>query len=116
MSLTTFKFSNQGPLNLITSCPILSHLITPCHTLSPMFDTKVISMRTLNLVHRLLKILSHLATYYHMLPHLITLYSPSLIEKQCEWHQMPSYLATSYSFIPNLITLYLPCLIENQCQ
>ena len=86
-----FKFSNQGPQNLITSCHILSRLTTPCHTLSHMSDTKVISMRTLNLVHRLLKVLSHLVTYYHMLPHLITLYSPSLIEKQCEWHLYIKY-------------------------
>ena len=62
------------------------HLRTPYHTLSPVSHRKVISMTTLNLVHRLLKIFSHLVTYYHMLPHLITLYSPSLIEKQCEWH------------------------------
>ena len=41
-------------------------------------------MTTLNLVPRLLKILSHLSTSYHVLSQLITLYPPSLIEKQCQ--------------------------------
>ena len=92
MSLTTLNLVTRVLIrDLITSCHILSRLITPCHTLSLMLDTKAISMRTLNLVHRLLKILSHLATYYHMLPHLITLYSQSLIEKQCEWHLYIKY-------------------------
>ena len=39
------------------------------------------SMTTLNLVPSLLKVLSHLATSYHMLLHFLTLYPPSLIEK-----------------------------------
>ena len=41
-------------------------------------------MTTLNLVAWLLKLLSHFATSYHILPHLITLYPPSLTEK---YHQ-----------------------------
>ena len=69
-----FKFSNGAPWNVFTSCHIILRLITLSHNLSLMFDTKVISMGTLNLVHRLLKILKHLATSHHMFSHLITLY------------------------------------------
>ena len=42
------------------------------------------SVTTLNLVPSLLKMLSHFATSYHALSHLITLYHTSLNEKQCQ--------------------------------
>ena len=38
------------------------------------------SMTTLDLVPRLLKMLSHIVTSYHVLSHLVMLYPPSLIE------------------------------------
>ena len=53
------------------------------HTLShlnPIFDRKLIPVATLNLVPRLLKMLSHLAISYDALSHLVILYPPSLIE------------------------------------
>ena len=44
---------------------LLSHLITPYHTLTPVFDRAVRSMTNLDLAPRLLKC-------YHILPHFIT--------------------------------------------
>ena len=60
---------------------MLSGPITPGHSLSPIFDLKVMSIITSNLEPRLLKILSHLAKPYHLLLHLNTLYVASLIEE-----------------------------------
>ena len=54
--------------------------MTPYHTLSSMFDRKLISVTTLNFVLNLLKKLSYLATSYHVLLLLITPYPPCLIE------------------------------------
>ena len=59
---------------------MLLRLITLYHALSFMFDRKLISVTTLNLVPNLLKKLSHLATSYHVLPHLFTPYPPCLRE------------------------------------
>ena len=50
---------------VMTSCHIIPRLITPYHTLSSMFDRKLTSGTTLNLVSNLLKKLSHLVTSYH---------------------------------------------------
>ena len=59
----------NGNLNLVPNLfKKLSHLlITSCHTLSPTFDRKLITVTLLNLVPRLLK-------SYHILPHFITPY------------------------------------------
>ena len=46
--------------------------MTLYHTLTPIFESKVMSMTILDLVSSLLKILSHLATSYHASLHLIT--------------------------------------------
>ena len=51
---------------------ILSRPTTPYNGLSPIFDRKVMSMKILNLVPSLLKVLSHLATSYLVSLHLIT--------------------------------------------
>ena len=59
---------------MITSCHILSRVITPHETLTAIFDTKVMSMKTLKLVRRLLKMLSHLVRFYDVLSHIVTSY------------------------------------------
>ena len=61
--------------------PILSRLIAPYYTLSSMFDRKLISGTTLNLLPRLLKKLSHPATSYNVLSRLITHYPPMFDRK-----------------------------------
>ena len=81
MSLSdNFKFSTQTPEIVITSSHIFSHLITSYHILSPILDRKLVSVTTLNLVPRLLGLLSHLPTSYHVLSHLITSYPLSFTE------------------------------------
>ena len=75
------KFSTQTPKNFITSSHSCFRLITPYRTLFPIFDRNLLSVTTLNLVPRLLKILAHLATSYHVLSNLITLSPSSLKEK-----------------------------------
>ena len=74
---------------MITSCHILSRVITPHETLTAIFDTKVMSMKTLKLVRRLLKMLSHLVRFYDVLSHIVT----------------------SYQALSHLVTLYPPSLI-----
>ena len=69
-----FTFSFQSPYKVITSYNSLPPLVTAYHILSPMYDGKIISETTLNLVSSLLKKLSPIATSYHVLSHLITLY------------------------------------------
>ena len=76
-----FKFSFQSPSNFITYCHILSRLLTPYHILTAFLDRKLKSRTTLNLVPRLLKMLSDIVTSYQVLSHLVKLYPPSLIEK-----------------------------------
>ena len=81
------------------------------------------SMTTLNLVPILLKMLSLLATSYHVLSHLITLYPPSPIFDRKVMSmttlnlvpmllKMLSHLATSYHALSHLITVYPPSFIE----
>ena len=65
----------------MTSYHILSRLIAPYHTLSPIFHRKVMSVTSLSLIPSLLKMLSHLAKSYHALSHLLTFYPPILTEK-----------------------------------
>ena len=69
LSLTKnyFKFSTQAPENVIRYCHILSGLMTTAHTLSPIFDRKIMSETTLNSGTRLLKMLLNLASSYHVL-------------------------------------------------
>ena len=74
---------------MITSCHILSRVITPHETLTAIFDTKVMSMKTLKLVRRLLKMVSHLVRFYDVLSHIVT----------------------SYQALSHLVTLYPPSLI-----
>ena len=70
-------------LKSYTSCHILPRLMTSYDTLSPMFDRKLFPLTTLSLVPKLLKELSHLATSYHVLSHLITPYPLCLIDNYC---------------------------------
>ena len=72
-----FKHSLQSPYKVITYCNFLSRLITPYHTLSLMFDEKIISATTFNIVSSPLEryhISPHLVTSYHILLHLISMF------------------------------------------
>ena len=77
-------------------------------------------MTTLNLVPRFLKMLSHLATSYHILLDLITLslifdrkvMSMTTLNLAARLLKMLPHLATSYHTLSDQITLYPPSLIE----
>ena len=80
-----------------------------------MFDRKKFPLATLNLIPRLLKKLSHLATSYHTLPPMFDkkiisvatlILVPRLLKKL-------SHLATSNHILSHLNTPYPPCLTEN---
>ena len=80
MSTITLNFASSLLKNLSHLATYDPHLVTTYQTLYPILDKKVMSMTTLDLVPRLLKMLSHIVTSYHVLQHLVTLYPPSLIE------------------------------------
>ena len=110
-----FEFSPQSPYKIIASCNFLSHLITAYHTLSPMFDKKIMSVTTLHLASSLLKKLSHLAASYQVFRHLITPYPPCLIIKKFPLTVLNlasrllktlSPFSTSYHILSDLITCY----------
>ena len=65
------------------------------------------SMKTLNLRPKLFKILSHLATSYHVYSHLIMLYPQCLIEKKSQ--SQPQ----TYNNSPHLITSYHTLTTDN---
>ena len=108
-----FKFSTHVPKNVIRYCHILSGLITPGHTLSPIFDRKAMSVTTLNSVPRLLKMLSNLASSYHVLSpyHCLSpifyrkLISITTLNLVSSLLKVLSNLATSYLVFLRLITL-----------
>ena len=72
ISVATFNLV----LGLLKSYHIFQHLITSYHALTSMFERKLISRTTLKLLTGLLIKLSHHATSYDVLSHLITLYPP----------------------------------------
>ena len=65
------------------------------------------SIRTLEFLPRVLKVLSHLATSYHVLSHLIMLYPQCLIEKESQ--SQPQ----TYNNSPDLITSYHTLTTDN---
>ena len=67
-----FKFSTQAAYNVITSCYILSSLITPSHILSPILHRKVMLMTTFHLVPTQASYI--VVTSCHILSRIITLY------------------------------------------
>ena len=81
-------------------------------------------MTILTLVPRLLEILSHLATSYHIFSHLIRLSRQPLIKSNVNdifkvSHRLLkilSLLATSCHMLSHLIKLCPPSLIEKQCE
>ena len=73
-----------------------------------MFDRKIFSVVTLNLVSSLHKKLSHLDTSYHVLSHFGTPSHPCLIEINSHWHLSIWYPDSlkSYHILPHFITSY----------
>ena len=79
------------------------------------------SVTTLNVVPRFLKMFSHLGTSYHSFSQLITLYPPALDTKVMSTTtlnlvprllKMLTHRATSYHALPHLPTLYPLSFIE----
>ena len=90
------------------------------HTLTLIFNSKVMSMGTLNLASSLLKNLSHFLTSLHVSLHVIIniildkkLKSRTVLNLVPRLFKMHSYLPKSYQVLSHLVTLYPPFLIKN---
>ena len=117
-----FKFSTQAAYNVITSCYILSSLITPSHILSPILHRKVMLMTTFHLVPTQASYI--VVTSCHILSRLIELYhtffpifhrkliSVTAINLVPILLEILSHLAPSYHPLSDLITLYSKSFIE----